>query len=401
MSGTMGDTPSNIASDDNLKRERYNLKRRNVYKNLSPEKKKTIQRQRAQKSQCWRDMQKKKNEVKVEEIRKGHQGEMEDMRRKLAFEKNRMVLYALPGLGLHRNCCPLILQQEMPHEKQLVSRRHPISPSFSVIIPLHGKAILDVAVASHLLIPTRSGTIKCHHESVQSLEIGFGEGLIFFDNLVHRGGKSDSPDIRCFGTVGNGNRSFALENKNYSRNIAFCRDEWCDNCESLRRVKERNNGEVMNVKRESDVYKGEQIDKSMSLLEHGFVIVKVNNDSEATNSKFITAVNSFTEIANGSVDTMTFGSMSQEIENLDRLNMKRMILNIPGGQKGSDYIRMMQPEIHSYLEGSFLTIGAYLHSHFGLNYNVNDFTLLRNGDNGTGLQQMHSDKLSICTCRKK
>ena len=98
---------------------------------------------------------------------------------------------------------------------------------------------------------------------------------------------------------------------------------------------------------------------------------------------------------------MTFDSMSQEMENLDRLNMKRMILNIPGEQKASDYIRMMQPEIHSYLEGSFLTIGAYLHSHLGLNYNVNDFTLLRNGDNGTGLQQTHRDKQSICTCRQK
>jgi hypothetical protein len=97
--------------------------------------------------------------------------------------------------------------------------------------------------------------------------------------------------------------------------------------------------------------------------------------------------------------TMTFGSMSQEMEKLDRFNMKRMILNILGEQKTSDYIRRMQFLIHSYLDETFLTIGSYLHSVLGLNYNHDDFTLLRNGDAGTGLQNMYTEKKSICKCR--
>jgi hypothetical protein len=149
------------------------------------------------------------------------------------------------------------------------------------------------------------------------------------------------------------------------------------------------------------VSNGEQSDQSMSLIEHGFDIVKLDNDSKPINAGLASTINLFMETPNESVGTMTLGSMSQEMENLDRFNMKRMILDIPGEQKVIDYIRRMQPLMHPYLEESFLTIGSYLHSELGLNYNLNDFTLLRNGDAGTGLQTMHTDKKSICTCRHK
>ena len=254
---------------------------------------------------------------------------------------------------------------------------------------------MDVVVASHLLRPSRCGTIHCYHESVMSLDVHFGEDLIFFDNLIHRGGKGPTPDIICFGSVGNDNRSFTLENKKYSRHIEFSRNEGCYNCESSRRNKDRCNGELMSVSN------GEQSDQSMSRIEHGFDIVKLDNDSKPINAGLASTINLFMETPNESVGTMTLGSMSQEMENLDRFNMKRMILDIPGEQKVIDYIRRMQPLMHPYLEESFLTIGSYLHSELGLNYNLNDFTLLRNGDAGTGLQTMHTDKKSICTCRHK
>ena len=405
MSGAMGNTTSNIANDDDLKREKYNEKQRDAYKKLSSGKKQSIQRVRAQKSRLWRDDQKKKKEsmeTEIERINTEHFGEMETMKRKVAFEKNRMVLYALPGLGAHRIGCPLRFEHNQ-NVKQLPSRHRPTGQSVSVIIPLHSKCTMDVVVASHLLCPSRSGAIHCHHGSVMSLEVHFGEGLIFFDNLIHRGGKSSTPDVRCFGSVGTDSRSLTLENKNYSRHIEFCRDDGCYNCESLTRVKERCNGELMNVVREKNVSNGLIIDQSMSLVEHGFVIIKLGNETKTINEELALAspIQMFTDNHNGSVGTMIFKSMTQEMDNLERFNMKRMILVIPGEQKASDYIRMMQPLIHSYLDESFLTIGSYLHSELGLSYNLNDFTLLRNGDAGTGLQTMHTDKKSICNCRHK
>ena len=41
---------------------------------------------------------------------------------------------------------------------------------------------------------------------------------------------------------------------------------------------------------------------------------------------------------------------------------------------------------------------AHLRKKYDLNYVLHDYTLLRNGDKGTGKQIMHCDDQGVCNC---
>ena len=169
-----------------MKKTRAALLSKRRYDNLPADKLRKEREKRAEHARRWR--QKKKDEMKEMERK------FEEMERKLdssITERNRSILYTLPGIGCHRNHCRL--RQHIGNHKSSedCSKRLKQIPTLSCIIPLQEMARIDVAIASHLLTKSND-KITYHRKSVVSVDVLYGEAILFYDNFVHRGGDTDT-----------------------------------------------------------------------------------------------------------------------------------------------------------------------------------------------------------------
>ena len=80
------------------------------------------------------------------------------------------------------------------------------------------------------------------------------------------------------------------------------------------------------------------------------------------------------------------------------LDKKRMILKDHRTLASSTYISKVFPHMSEYVKSACSVMTAHLRHKYDLNYVLHDYTLLRNGDEGTGKQIMHRDDQGICNC---
>jgi hypothetical protein len=91
--------------------------------------------------------------------------------------------------------------------------------------------------------------------------------------------------------------------------------------------------------------------------------------------------------------------MDQELFfNLNSMEKKRMMISNHTVTSTSSSIKAAFPDLHDHLTTSLLSVGSYLKQEYDIEFKAHDYTLLRNGDNGTGKQKMHVYNTSLCSC---
>ena len=141
------------------------------------------------------------------------------------------------------------------------------------------------------------------------------------------------------------------------------------------------------------------VDPSMILREYGFDVLNIRDRTNVNfGRKIISSVEALTHTRNGKVQGFEFRSMDQELFNLKSIEKKRMMLSNPTVTTASSSIKAAFPELHDHLTTSLLSVGSYLKQEYDIEFKANDYTLLRNGDNGTGKQKMDVDDTSLCSC---
>ena len=363
------------------------------YDNLSEDKLRMEREKRAGNARRWR--QKKKDEMN-EMKRKIEELECE-LNASIA-ERNRSILYTLPGVGCHQNVCQLCqtIGDHTLYENSSIGPKP--GPNLSCIIPLQEMARIDLAIASHLL-PLSTDKIVFHQKSVVTVEVYYGEAILFYENLVHRGGESDSTCLRSFVTFSESCNDILLDNRNYIGVVKECNLDCCPNCEQINRLEKERDGEILSMRRVSRLGIGSSVLNSVNLKEYGFVVVKLLDD-EHVNEKLVCEIVIVNKYQEGSRTMSHFHSINQEEHNLEKEGKKRMILKKMEVMSTRTNISNVYPNISLFIEKACTVLTSFLLKTFSIRFSANDFTLLKNGDEGSGKQLMHLDSTSVCNCFK-
>ena len=361
------------------------------YKNLSGEQKQVERDRRKENARRWRKKEKEeKQQMKMKVL------ETSILQERIKVERNRTVLYSLPGSGCHKGSCNIHLSKMRSDDGEPTNRRTKLIPSLSSIIPLKDMATLDVAIASHLLPPIQK-SIYYHPHSIVSVKVLVGEAILFYDNLVHRGGESESPNIRSFATFGEKGKELLLEKRNYITNVKECPWIGCVTCEKLQRLKRDRDGYIINMTRTPEPTIGESVHSSVNLEEYGFVVIKICDMTDYQDGVKVEAER-ITRVKDGAIRGTTFVSIDQEEENMERYGKKRMILKDHGITTSSTFISTVFPNVSEFIKSASSVLSEHLNRHYGVTYVLHDYTLLRNGEKGTGKQRMHRDDKGVCNC---
>ena len=105
-----------------------------------------------------------------------------------------------------------------------------------------------------------------------------------------------------------------------------------------------------------------------------------------------------TRVKDGAIRGPMFVSIDQEEENIERYDKKRMILKDHGTTASSTFISTVFPNVSEFVQSASSVLSDHLKRQYGLNYVLHDYTLLRNGEKGTGKQIMHRDDKGVCNC---
>ena len=256
------------------------------------------------------------------------------------------------------------------------------------------QATLRIALASHLLIP-ENDRVTYHTDSTVDVEVYFGEALVFFGNTVHAGRECKSICLRSFMSFTHSHFS-SLDKQNYIRLVKPC-DSHCRTCDGLIRYKEDHNGNLITFERHQSLVTGSSCCNGLTLNEFGFGIVSLSDHMKAVvGDGFCDAVDFLSTKPN----PIKFQSIGQEITDFRKKGKKRLIMVQSGVKTAQSVLHEKFPVIHRYLQMSASTVCEYLKGETGLQYNLVDFTLLKNGDDGSGDQYMHIDDKSVCNCNE-
>jgi hypothetical protein len=317
------------------------------YDNLPEDKLKLERAKRAIHARRWR--QTKKDELKELELK------LKEVNHKLTqslVERNRTILYTLPGVGCHNTDCGVCQSRIiLPLEKQS-SKRLMTYPSLSCIIPLESVAKIDLAIASHLLPPSSGMTIY-HKESVVTVDVCFGEAILFYDDLVHRGGESDNSCVRSFATFSEGHKGSLLDNRNYIGSVTECHEKKCSNCDQISRLKHDRKGDILSMRRIADADIGDSVLNSVTLKDFGFVVVKVIDDGYV-NEKMSE------ELFGLSKSGSNFHLIQQEEINMTKEDKKRMILKRSDAGSSATFIRKSYPSIYTFVHDACTALRLFL-----------------------------------------
>ena len=243
-----------------MRKQRAAILGKKRYKNLSDEQRQVERDRRKVNARRWRE---KEKEEKVQLKMKVEETSM--LQERIKAEKNRTVLYSLPGSGCHKDTCNIHLSKVRSDDSGPTNRRTKLLPSLSSIIPLK---IWQLLMLPLLPISYHHPQFNYYHPpSIISVEVLVGEAILFYDNLVHRGGESDSPNIRSFATFGEKGKELRLEKRNYIANVKECPWIGCVTCEKLKRLKRDHDGYILNMTRTSELTIGESVHASVNLEE--------------------------------------------------------------------------------------------------------------------------------------
>ena len=186
----------------------------------------------------------------------------------------------------------------------------------------------------------------------------FGEAIVLYDNLIHGGGESEGPNVRCFSTFTEKNITKLLDERNYTGAVKGCEVEQCFTCEGLGRLLKIRNGKLMRFHSEGGTGLIRQwiigiMDLLCWMLEFGQMLTLGDKSYHLYRDWLIHPM---------------VRHIDQELCNLKSIEKKRMMLSNLTATSASSSIKVTFPELHDHLTTSFLSVGFYLKHEYDMDF---------------------------------